>query len=123
MHGTRLAKGVWYLPSGPNETWMFQMSPHGGFAPHIHVLYREVPVILNITACPEGRYCAPLAGHGANHSSQWQSYSEFNTLVIRQIARTNTATMRFSYQLNDMQSQSKVLSADTFVSEGYQRIE
>jgi hypothetical protein len=28
-------------------------SPPGRFAPHIHVLYREVPFILNITACFE----------------------------------------------------------------------
>ena len=31
------------------------------FASHIHVLYREVPFILNITACPEVRQGNPRA--------------------------------------------------------------
>ena len=53
-------------------------SAHGRFATHIHVLYREVPFILNITACPEVRYCMALApllrmknkkGSGSNNSS------------------------------------------------------
>ena len=40
---------------------MSRPSLHGRFVPHIHVLYREVPFILNITACPEGRYRATSA--------------------------------------------------------------
>jgi len=40
------AKVVQYLTSGLYRTHLW---PPGGFAPHIHVLYREVPFILNIT--------------------------------------------------------------------------
>ena len=29
LHGTRLAKGVWYLHSGPYETGMSRTRPHG----------------------------------------------------------------------------------------------
>ena len=41
-------------------------------ASHIHVLYRDIPfvlnIILNITTCPEGRYHAPSAPSDKNQS-------------------------------------------------------
>ena len=61
MDSTIVAEGVWYVTSGLYETGMFHPSLHGCFAPHIPVLYREVPFILNITACPEVRHHTTLA--------------------------------------------------------------
>ena len=46
-----LLAGIRVFQLRPYTTGMLWMSLQGCFAPHIPVLYREVPFFLNITAC------------------------------------------------------------------------
>ena len=62
---------------------MSRPSPHGCFAPHIHVLYREVPFILNITACPEERYRMASATLSKHQSVSRQRIAANTTLSKR----------------------------------------
>jgi hypothetical protein len=81
-----VAEGVPHLPSGPYETGSFIRVHMDGFAPHIHVLYHEVPYILYITTCPEGRCGATLADHvpqlyRVNHIRQLPGIYYFRLMI------------------------------------------
>ncbi len=75
MASTIVAEGVWCLTSGLYETGKFHPSLQGCFASHIHVLYRKVPFILNITACPEVRHHITLAVDRSDFHVPWVLYS------------------------------------------------
>ena len=75
-----------YLPSETFTNRVDFFKEHYGslksFAPHIHVLYREVPFILNITTCLRGQVPRVAADRLAQDPKKLQSADYLNSLSL-----------------------------------------